>query len=185
MNRVIMFDVDGVLADFLAAYRRVEESLDQQPTFEARWDAYLNTNIWAYIKRSPAFWTTIPPLASAYTFARINVLTYQYDVYFVTNRPGVTAKGQTERWLRERGVVNPTVIISARKGDIAAALGAHFAIDDKAGNAIATSYISPKTKSYLLDAPYNQFDHAVVGGSVTRVKTLDQFLDAVVCEEAQ
>jgi len=56
-------------------------------------------------------------------------------------------------------------------------VGATHALDDKAGNALAIQYMAPGTKSYLLDAPYNQFDHEVVGSKVIRVKTVDTFLD--------
>lgn len=174
-----MFDIDGVLASFLDAYRQVEVTFGQTPTTEARWDAYWKTDVWAYIKRSEEFWLKVPPLATPEEFARIYDLSFENDLYFVTNRPGKAVKWQTERWLEMRGVRNPTVIISGKKGEMARALGAHFSIDDKAPNAVFTQYWSPETKSFLLDAPYNQFDPGVMGSKVIRVKTVNDFLDEV------
>ena len=77
------------------------------------------------------------------------------------------------------GVENPAVIISGKKGEFAKVVGATHAIDDKAGNAVYLQYESPKKKSYLLDASYNQFDQKVLGTKVVRVATVDEFLDAV------
>jgi len=179
-RRVVMFDVDGVLADFLTAYRAQEQKFGMKVTFEPRWNAYWNDEVWAAIKTIPDWWIKVPAIPDMPTFLRIADLTYAHDLYFVTNRTGVDVKTQTERWLRMRGVLQPTVIISKKKGEMAAAIGADFAIDDKAGNALYTAWHSPKTKSFILDAPWNQFDHDVAGGGVTRVKTVDQFLDEVI-----
>jgi phosphoglycolate phosphatase-like HAD superfamily hydrolase len=176
---VVMFDVDGVLADFLHGYRSVQELLGRTPTTEPRWDAYLDEQVWKFIKDSSTFWQHLPSLVHRTTALRIDSLHRDADVYFVTNRVGRGPKQQTETWLRHLGIFDPTVILSGRKGEMAAALGADFSIDDKAGNAVFMSYHSPKTKSYLLDAPYNQINHDVIGGTVRRVKSVDEFLNEV------
>lgn len=175
-----MFDIDGVLADFLNAYRTLQLTLGKARTYEPRWDAYWDEDVWAQIKNSDDFWARVPLLANAHEMSRINDLCYAADVYFVTNRPGRNVKFQTERWLRMKGIGSPTVVISAKKGEVAAAVRADVAIDDKAGNAVFTAYHSPRTRSFLLDAVYNQFDHGVLGSTVIRVKTVDAFLDEVI-----
>ena len=174
-RKVVQFDVDGVLADFLTGYRAVESKLGLEPTYAPVWDAYLNDAVWHVIKDSSTlFWRHLPMLASPHEFARINDLTYAFDVYFVTARPGVTAKTQTQRWLQLKGISSPTVIVSSKKGQVARAIEADFAIEDNLGNAIDL-WDHFVENVFLLDAPYNQG----LAPSVTRIKTVSEFLDEV------
>lgn len=116
-------------------------------------------------------------------FKRINALQLTHDVYFVTARPGLDVKRQTETWLRLQGIEDPTVVISSKKGEMAKAIGADFSIEDKAGNAVYVSYQSPG-KSYLVNRPYNQFSHEMLGSKVIRIKEIEQFLIAIEMEDA-
>lgn len=134
---------------------------------------------WDYVKNSSDFWETLPALVGPTTFRRINALQDQHAVYFVTNRMGRHAKWQTESWLRWRGIANPTVVLSAAKADFARAVGVTHSLEDKAGTAVCVQYISPRTTSYLIRRPYNEFDPAVLGSKVVRVDTVDEFLDQV------
>lgn len=81
-----------------------------------------------------------------------------WPIYFVTSRVGVEPKHQTENWLMDAGIARPTVIVASRKGMAADLLGATHAIDDKAENAWMVHWLSPKTRIYLLDAPYNRVE---------------------------
>ena len=188
---VLMFDVDGVLAHFTLGYTKLLNSIaksgpiltnDQveEWDFDARlWPANVVRGAWEYIKQSDSFWYDLETLASSEDLLRVGSLQAQHDVYFTTSRPGKSSKIQTEMWLQKYNVFNPTVIVTNKKGEVAKVLGADYAIDDKAGNAIVIPYFSPKTRSYLLGAKYNQFDHAVVGAKVRRVSKLSDYLDAI------
>lgn len=177
-----MFDMDGVLADFIGGYRKLQTTLGREQTFSTAWDAYWDKDVWQDILTSTDWWAKLSPIPDPHTFERIADLHYAADVYFVTRRPGVEPRRQTTRWLRDRGIHSPTVIISARKAEIAQAIGADFSIEDKAGSAVAIQYMAPKTKSFIVDRPYNQFNHDVLGSKVIRIKSVDEFLDAVVKE---
>lgn len=186
-KRVVVFDVDGVLADFIYAFTTagdrmfpgqyvVERSVDRK-----RWhgmSARTDQKIWDMIHEQPSWWKSLPAMVDDDTFERINRLCANDAVYFVTARH-VSAKQPTEQWLREHGVKNPTVVLSDKKGDVCAAVGATHAIDDKIGNAVAISYIARKTRAYVLDREYNRVDHGIIGGSVARVETVDQFISHV------
>lgn len=176
MATKVMFDVDGVLADFVGGYRRLQEKLGQKPTSGTRWDDYWDKAVWSYIKQSPSFWYELPLLATEEEMAAINDLQDQADVYFVTAKPGFNAHQQTCRWLEKHGIYRPTVILSQHKAEIAKALEAHYSIEDKAGNAIMIAYHAPKCRSYLLDNEYNRFDHNVIGKRVVRVGTVGEFV---------
>ncbi len=180
---IVMFDVDGVLADFHQGYDDLCRKL-KKPVLgpDAPWDTKWDTDVWREIKTSNVWWTELPSIPDSSAFFRIATL--NSEVYFVTARPGIDVKRQTERWLTWHGIENPTVILSSRKGEIAAALGANFSIEDKAGNAVYISYQSPATRSYLVDRPYNQFNPEMLGRKVVRIKEIEEFLTAIEREAA-
>lgn len=144
-------DVDGVLADFTAGFRRalVEVSGRElvppgyQPTV---WDwpravgysAEEEAAAWSWIARSPTFWCDLPALPGAWQLLRsLSRLDPASEVYFVTNRPGSpTAKRQTERWLVAHGYEgHPTVlVVRGSKGAVAGALDLTVVIDDRPEN---------------------------------------------------
>jgi len=191
MRRVVMFDVDGVLADFVRGFRtllRDELGCSVRVYGHAETDTWDIVDVpasvvaegWTRVKTCDTFWYRLPPLVDSATFRRIDALAREANVYFVTNRPGPAASLQTVAWLEDRGVTSPQVIVTARKGDTAYGLGATHAIDDKAGNAVYISYHTDgATRSYLVDRPYNRFDAQVLGSQVVRVPSVDAFLAAV------
>lgn len=188
----IMCDIDGVLADFIRGFASAARQFID-PTVPAHTDATVPfwdvqrimpppvaQATWDYVNASETFWQGLPPLLSAHESQRLRELCECEQVYFVTSRRGVRVKQQTEQWLRSQLAIDrPTVLVTARKGEIARALGADFALDDKAGNAVYTAYESPSTISCLIDRPYNAFDHDVLGNRVRRVRTVTEFLNLV------
>lgn len=195
MSKVIMCDVDGVLANFNKGWRGLLNYLYPQlgideNTSPSTWDeeppgvtALMSRTAWNYIKTNNEFWERLEPLASFEEFRQLEKLVYQgHDLYFVTSRVGISPKLQTERWLRvhlpslESMGHQPTVIVSGRKADIAQGLRADYVIDDKAGNVLAVYYQCPNTSVYLLDRPYNQLDFRVAGRAIRRVQTVRDFL---------
>jgi len=195
---VAVFDLDGVLADFVAGFRALAAGMGKDPAAvdvghappKSDGTADFETGdaeVWQEILRSRTYWRDIPSLVDRFVWRRICALedSYLARMYFVTNRVGTDVKRQTEEWLELHGVLRPTVIIARRKGEVCAALGADFHLDDKAGNAVYVSYQSPDTASYLLDNARNQFNHDVIGSKVIRVKEVDVYLDAVYAAVSQ
>ncbi len=177
-KRIVQFDVDGVLSDFSTGYDQLCNRLGvPAPGRNAPWDAKWNELVWSEIRSSVDFWLELPSLVSDSVFARIQRIAE--PVYFVTARPGTRTKWQTEEWLKDRGVYEPTVVVTGKKAEFAHAAGVTYAIDDKAGNAVAIQYMAPEAKIYLLDAPYNRFDHGALGSKVVRVTSVETFLEAV------
>lgn len=187
---VVQIDVDGVVADFMTTYTTLAKEMGFTSTISGSldqrvWEQYGDVprdavgRVWDRIKQSESFWLNCPALVDVNTFLRMTDMQVHHDLYFVTARVGKRAKFQTQLWLEWHGIRRPSVVMSNKKGEVAKAISANYAIDDKAGNPIFTAYYSPKTRSYVIDRPYNKFDSDVVGGKVRRVATLDAFLDDV------
>ena len=191
--RPIMFDIDGVLADFSLGFTTLANTLHGTPVTttaqKVTWDGFpgLTDNqesvAWTAVYNSSVFLLNLAPLISHTVFERLNWLQACADVYFVTHRQGVKAKSQTLEWLASYGIRDPQVIISESKGETAKVIRAEYSIDDKAGNACAVAWLTRGTKtpclSFILDRLYNQFDHKMIGGKVIRVYTVSEFLDYV------
>lgn len=192
MGKPVLFDMDGVLADFIAGFTRLGNKMYGSPTYSSHqqfsWDGFDGLQkwqvetIWEYISKDKTFWATLPALVSEDTFKRIYDLAKESPVYFVTARHTKGAKEQTEWWLRWHGLDNPTVITTPLKGEFADLVGAGYAIDDKAENAWCVSWLTRgKTQSYLLNRPYNETEGILkIGSSKTlRINSVESYLDIV------
>lgn len=187
----VIFDIDGVLADFVYGFTSLAHEMYGSPVYgtlsQKEWEKFDELDkkqidsVWKRINKNPEFWMSLPALATHGELQHVNYFAGNNDVYFVTSRhPYPGTKTATEVWLRNYvGILMPTVILSNRKGEIANVIKADALLDDKAGNPIAVQYISQRTTPYIVDRPYNQFDHNVVGTKVRRVKSVDEFLTAL------
>jgi hypothetical protein len=192
MNKVVMFDIDGVLADFKLGYTKLAVDLGYMSTpygtLDERntdWEipeiTEAQTNVlWEKIKSSNMWWMQLEPMWPREVFRNINDLSRFKDVYFVTSRVGVDCLGQSKAWLKGMGVYDPNVIVSSKKGEIARGIKANWMIDDKAGNVIYTMYHSTATEVYLLGAQFNKFSPKVLGSRVHRVETIYPFMEAIL-----
>lgn len=185
-------DIDGVLADFNKPYVQLLESIqhirfpDVDETYPDTWDydkargvlGKHRSEAWTKIKESHDFWYRLPSLTGAEEFlGHLADFPTSVDTYFVTSRPGLTSKIQTEQWLGERGYENPTVLISSQKGMCARALELDYYIDDKDENCVDVVAYSPTTKCVQLIQPWN---HRQEGAQ--RVGTLKEFQTLIELE---
>ncbi len=191
----IGFDIDGVLADFVSSYQRTVVRITGRDLFHEgdnenppcwNWPGergYTKAEIdavWEFIRGSKSFWYglgTTEHLTTLYLL--LPELEHRHDVYYITSRPGATAKRQTEAWLMrylpyEQYEVSPTVLIAHKKGAAALALGLDCYIDDNYDNAVDVAVSSLTTRTYLLDRAYNQ---GSLPRDVARVKTLGEMFD--------
>jgi FMN phosphatase YigB (HAD superfamily) len=195
-QKTIIFDVDGVLADFVMAFTKevlIHDNWDSQilkpwGTRENRskWnfsDVFTKQQIedaWSRIKNDPEWWIKVPSMERCYTFDRIDDLQGWHHVLFVTARVGKHAQWQTQYWLEERGVRKPNVVVTDKKGEIAAAVGAHYHVDDKPENAACVHWIADRVpcKSYFVEHDYRK------GGpwlpeKIRRIKSVNEYLEDI------
>jgi 5'(3')-deoxyribonucleotidase len=184
-------DLDGVLGDFNTAFiQRVidvtgKDLFPPRPFDITTWDypqhyGYTDAEckqVWADIAQDPSFWREEPKYPwTDDTMKRLGDLWQdgEADLYFVTSRPGDTAKNQTEMWLDAFDVIPPTVLISSEKGLCCKALKLDVYIDDKTENCEDVVRQSPDTLCFMLAQPWN---HAVPG--CARIEKIEQFFAAI------
>ena len=196
-NMRLGIDIDGVLADFVTAYKARFVQLTGRDLFgDSLWASWSHeitvgytkdevTAIWEAIKSDPLFWVKLSPYWDALTvLERLTFRHYHDDVYFITARPGIEVKKQTELWLSTHSPFfdeTPTVLISSEKGMCCRALRLEKYIDDRPENVADVRRLSPDTKTYLMDRTWNQGEHGqhpcLLRGDIKRVESVEEMLD--------
>jgi hypothetical protein len=164
MSLRVGFDMDGVLADFGAAFRGIERDLfgidepppepetegsgDEKPATapaaavpSARERERRQEAVWERIRATENFWTTLKPThPDAVRRIHALMLRHRWEVFFITQRPwtaGDTVQRQTQRWLVEQGFDLPSVlVIAGSRGAAAGALRLTHHLDDSARNCL-------------------------------------------------
>lgn len=169
-------DIDGILADFNTSYVSLINKMtgiefpplgDDYPDEwfycktayrKAGYDEdqvnAVSKVVWSTIAASKSFWLDLKPYPGAVKFLQwISLL--KDDVYFMTSRPGATAKWQTEKWLKRNGFFGaPTVIITSDKDLVCKAVKADYYVDDKTENCEDVLMSCPALV-YMVERPYN------------------------------
>jgi hypothetical protein len=191
---VLMIDVDGVLADFSEAFTRTARGLDNstpiistvsQPTWNLKgfMSPTLVNQTWELVRQEFGWWKKLHPLIDEKELQRLRHYHTRDRVVFCTGRSARnpedrTIEYQTIEWLEVRGLRYPSVLCSSKKGEVAKAIGATYSIEDKPENAAMVHWLTDgKTKSFILDRPYNR-EFGLPSG-VQRVGSLGEFFDAV------
>jgi len=185
----IGFDIDGVLANFIAAYQGIiiagtgkdlfgPTDIFDPPCWD--WPQYRGytpeeiKSIWAVIKQSPDFWAMLKPDPGMSQLSRrwAQIHGAHHDVVFATDRPGLNPLIQTKYWLHKYGCTYANVTISNQKGQFCADSHVDCYIDDRWDNIVAVTRESPSTRAYLLNRSYNL---AIDDASYTRVPSVEEF----------
>jgi FMN phosphatase YigB (HAD superfamily) len=192
-------DVDGVLADFNHAFIERVIKVTGVDYFPPRpfdiplwnypehygYSAAQTSAVWESIKADRMFWRTLKPYGETprvieYLF---RLMCRDHDVYFITDRPGIIAKRQTEDWFRaitSQMLLSPfpiTVLISGDKAGCAQALNLDLYIDDRWENCEAVR-LRGCTKVFLLDRPWNA-DAPAEEYDIVRVRSVMEIAPAI------
>ena len=180
----IGLDLDGVLCDFNTSFLRLLQEIhggqlgpsvaDGQRYMPDRWNwcpalGFSRAEIdaaWHHVQApSTAFWEQLEPLyphdAMCELIDRLAIFQYNkrsvaepFEVYFLTSRPGPTARLQSLKWLYRYTARNLTVLITSRKGHVAHGLGLDLVIDDHVENVLSVLRES-ETHATLFEQPYS------------------------------
>lgn len=191
MSLRVGFDVDGVVADFHAAFRATADEIDQEASSRSPasspqrpLDAEAIKRVWDRIGRTPQWWLTLDAyepdqLRRLYRTSRER----RWEVYFLTTRPtsaGETTQFQTQWWLEQHGFPLPAVLtVPGSRGDAANAVKLDIAVDDRLSNCVDIIAAS-RAKALLLlrrDDPTVR-DQALARG-IGVVASLEEALDSL------
>lgn len=181
-------DLDGVLADFRAAFRALAErelgrSAEDVEGELAKPDV---ERLWKKVAASHNWWLDVPPfepdqIARLYAEAR----RYRWEVFFLTSRPpsaGDSVQLQTQVWLEKHGFYLPSVLTTpaGARGEIARSLRLDLAIDDRLVNCMEIISAS-NAKAVLItrDDQQRRMREAAESRGVGVVTSLSQGLDAI------
>lgn len=194
-TQTIVFDIDGVLADFISGFYSVAKGLDMNVTFDPTqprsWDTYPGlkaeevTKVWAFIAKNPTFWAGLPVMCNTEEIARLHHLNEHHRVYFATNRKTPGALRATHDFLHLHLSPSPlqgdfNVIATHRKGEFCKVVEADYYIDDKSENVDCAIWMTDgKTKAYVIDRPYNTGPYAPHSSKARRVQSVLQFIQEI------
>jgi hypothetical protein len=187
------FDIDGVLANFRAAFRTTAMKLLRgdigdvdpgNPEGDSPLDADDVRRVWDYIAKAPNWWMEI----DAYEpdqIARLYGLTRAsgWEVFFMTKRPpsaGDSVQFQTQWWIERFGFYLPSVLtVPGSRGDVANALRLDLIVDDQLINCVEVVSASPAKAILMQRSPDTALrDHATSRG-VGVVATLADALGVI------
>src|SRR5258708_689387 len=181
MSLRLGFDIDGVLADFRAAFRASAIRIvrgdveDFDPGESPQGASPLSPEdvrrVWDHIAKARNWWMEI----DAYEpdqIARLYSLTRAagWEVFFLTKRPpsaGDSVQFQTQWWIERFGFYLPSVLtVPGSRGEIANALRLDLLVDDQLINCVEVVSASP-TKAILMQRTHDSVarDHATSRGS--------------------
>jgi hypothetical protein len=180
--KTIVFDLDGVLVDFIGGFTQLAAEFGylketyntyEQPSWDFDWcmSSEAQDKVWEQVGKIPGWWANLPSLQYVSIFNSINELSKFNRVYFMTNRNvgNPDPLVQSYDWLK--------VQVTGDKGRVAKGIGADYHIDDRTSNA---NDIPESCKSYLIDRKYNR-DGA--HPRVQRVKYVEDFLTDILRDE--
>jgi hypothetical protein len=177
MSLRIGIDVDGVLANFRAAFhdaadqclrRPIEEPVDPKaPQSIMQKDV---KRVWDWVAKTPNWWMGLEPYEPD-QISRLYSLTRAagWEVFFMTNRPpsaGDTVQFQTQWWIERQGFYLPSVLtVPGSRGEAANALRLDIVLDDLLLNCVeVVSASTAKAVMLLRDGDAAAENHATARG---------------------
>ena len=181
-------DVDGVVADFRSAFRRLaERELGLGPDdIEAELPKADVDRLWRAVAATPNWWLDIPPhepeqIARLYAEGRRS----RWEVFFMTSRPpsaGDPVQLQTQVWLERHGYYLPSVLTTpaGSRGELARSLRLDLALDDRLVNCMEIiSASNSKAVLVLRASAESPVREAAEARGIGVVPSLAQGVDAI------
>ncbi len=176
----LALDVDGCVANWNTGFRTLLDAGRPKT-----WDDDWHPELWDWptslgysvkdcvdasdcLKADPNYFAFLPAYPGTRSFLewlwkRVSVANWQeggsHEVYFLTDRKGLAAKDQTEKWLHNHGFSGrpPTVLMTTQgKGRILADLGITHFLDDKPENIADAMKHSAECRIFRYLRPWNQ-----------------------------
>lgn len=177
MSLRIGIDVDGVLADFRAAFRETAKAClgrhvddPEDPKSAQALGQKDVKRVWEEVARTSNWWMTLAPYEPD-QIARLYSLTRAagWEIFFLTNRPASTGDSvqfQTQWWIERHGFYLPAVLtVPGSRGQVANGLRLDVVIDDLVLNCVeVVSASTAKALLLLRNGDKTSRDHAIDRG---------------------
>ena len=185
MSLRVGFDVDGVIANFVKAFRETAAQVDGGAGARRELTAESTKRTWDLIARTPQWWLGL----DAYEpdqIRRLYELSRQrrWEVYFLTTRPasgGETTQFQTQWWLETNGFPLPSVLtVPGSRGDAAHAVKLDIAVDDRITNCVDIIAASRAKALLLLRRDDKHVQDQALARGIGVVSTLEAAIEAIL-----
>lgn len=192
MKNTILFDIDGVLADFTFGYTSLarqmfpDENISLSPTRERlRWDfddirPEIADAVWQRIVEKPEFWGSLPLLVDDRDKAVLRDIAARNSLVYMTSRRGRPDKviGVTKEWLTKNDLPDsPVLMVRSISTKLVIAdnlVGSVVLIDDYPG--LFTECANPAITRCLVCRPYNVSVKPLAEMSIDKVEDLESVL---------
>ncbi len=195
MSLRVAFDVDGVLADFHAGFRRTAQAvvgvgLETSEEPEGFAVEHLSSRalrrVWRRILRTPNWWAKLPPYEPV-QIRRLAALSRElkWEVVFITRRPqtaGEPVQFQTQWWLERQGFLLPAVVtVHGSRGELANALRLDLVVDDDLHNCLDVVSSSRAKVLLMARGPVEEtLRRQTATHGIGLVSSLEEALDVLV-----
>lgn len=182
MKPVVVFDLDGVLADFTKGFTDLAAEMgvvkkgwrtESQP--EWHFNFYVD-KVWAEVDKQPDFWERLEPLVTLEDLSALESLEKVAHIVYMTARSGPENVGeQTKRWIKACGLPSgPVFVGAANKVALLSTLKHQLAgvIDDK-----PEFLAEMHAEGYPVVARRWQYNQHLVG--VPYVTSITEFVDGL------
>lgn len=182
-------DVDGVIFDFVSAFREEATELFGRkfPRFSSDWE-FGNWNLspnewdelWGKVRDSLNWFSWKEKPFGKNTERHVQTLDRISELCFVTNRIPTVGRRiirQTQDQLSDIGVEYPTVLVRKDKGPAIAGLELDAYVDDYVVNLHRAEECSPSTKLFLFNQTYNE--NLEIPDTWTRIDSLKEVVKYV------
>jgi len=163
---LVGIDLDGILASFNEEFLRLSRKLLGKPqkgfvvtNFEyskCGWTTKEVDRIFSHIRHTEDFWKTLEKRPKT---SELTKQAKRLEYFFITNRmstDGLPVAYQTEDWLRQKyGLLDPYVIVTKKKGEVAKDLDLDYFLDDRFENCLEVKKALPNCEVSVLTATYN------------------------------
>ena len=190
----IGFDLDGVVADFRAAFLDMAVNLlgpgvirspaSPMPDLDGVSEADAK-RIWKVIIETPNWWLGLAPYEPA-QIARLYQLArrFRWEVSFLTSRiptAGDSVQFQSQAWLEAQGFYMPAVVtVPGSRGEIANALRLDVIIDDQFLNCLEVIGASQAKALLLLRVGDQNLERQATERGIGVVRRLDEVIELLI-----
>lgn len=190
----VAFDLDGVVADFQAAFLAMADTVLERDAIHRRTSPMPDLDavsaadakrVWKAITETPNWWLGLAPyepaqIAHLYQLAR----RFRWEVSFLTSRiptAGDSVQFQSQAWLETYGFYMPAVVtVPGSRGEVANGLRLDVVIDDQFLNCLEVVGASQAKAILLIRTGDEELERQAIDRGIGVVHRLDEAIQVLL-----